>query len=926
MPQKPSYEELEQKILELEQQNRNTLKDTEEYLSALSEASFEALFLSDKGICLDQNQTAERMFGYGREEAVGRHGTEWIIARDRELVKTNMLRGYEEPYEVTALRKDGSTFPAEIQGRMIRINARPIRVTALRDITWRKQTETLLRAERILGRTLNQNLLLDEALELCLETAIDVAGMDCGCIYLVKQDGSGLNLTVSRGLTTDFIQYLVNCKASSQQPQLAMNTKPLYLELEEIEITLDTKWVGEGLSTVAILPIHFKGAIVAGFMVASHQDNHIATFARTALEAIVTRIGATIHQAVQEEALQESEAYFHRTFDESPMGAAMMSLDLNFQRVNAALCNITGHTQLELLQLAFADIVDPRDWEKTRKLLAQLSRLEIDHFDQEQRGLSKDGRPLWLLVSVRLVRNVQGDPHYLLPMFVDITARKFAQMELKESEIRYRLLFEKAKDIIFLYSFKRDQPCGNLIEVNQVAVEKLGYSREEFRAMTPLDLLDPKTRGSASCESKILHKEKEHLFELQLYAKDGSSIPVEIHAHRFTYGESQAVLSIARDISERRKTEQLLRTTAEIVEKIPSGMLVYEYRPPDMLYLVSGNPAAEKLTGISVSSYIGKEYTDIWPMSVGLRQNLLNVIHTGEVYYSEELHFGEYPRQYAFKIAAFPMPNHRLGVAFEDITQQKELAEELRQAHKMEALGTLAGGIAHEFNNIISIILGSCELALEDLPDLNPADELLRNIRDACLRARDVVKQLLSYSRKSDETKKPTKLQPIIKETINLLRASMPNHIEFQQTIDSQAGAVMADGTQMNQVLLNLCSNAIQSMEEMGGTLKVTLENLTLSADQFEGQAAATDVTQYVRLAVSDTGCGIDPHHLERIFDPFFSTKPVDKGTGMGLAVVHGIVKNHGGEILAHSEPNKGTTVEILIPAVTDALPVLESN
>ena len=248
-----------------------------------------------------------------------------------------------------------------------------------------------------------------------------------------------------------------------------------------------------------------------------------------------------------------------------------------------------------------------------------------------------------------------------------------------------------------------------------------------------------------------------------------------------------------------------------------------------------------------------------------------------------------------------------------DITELKRIEGRLQQAHKMEAIGTLAGGIAHDFNNILSAILGYTELALLDLPSPNPAREVLLQTMKAGTRARDLVRQILTFSRKAQLDKHPLDLAPIIEEGLNFLRASLPATIEIRQQVESGLGAVVADSTQIHQVLMNLCANASHAMRDGEGVLTVALTRIQIGSPQGHS-SLELEPGAYLKLVVSDTGHGMAPQVAERIFEPFFTTKGVGEGSGMGLAVVHGIVKSHGGEIAVQSEPGRGAAFQIYLP------------
>lgn len=263
-----------------------------------------------------------------------------------------------------------------------------------------------------------------------------------------------------------------------------------------------------------------------------------------------------------------------------------------------------------------------------------------------------------------------------------------------------------------------------------------------------------------------------------------------------------------------------------------------------------------------------------------------------------------------------------------DISQRKKVEKEkeilesqLRHAHKMEAIGTLAGGIAHEFNNILGIILGNAELAMsyvpEPVPEDDPSRDFLREIKNASLRARNVVKQLLSFSRTSTRRKHPVALDKILREAMVFLRASIPANIRFQEKLTQDCYPIMADPTQLHQLIINLCNNSAHAMEEEGGSIEISMDNTQVRERQiFSDQILVPG--DYLRLIVSDTGYGMEDEVLNKAFDPFYTTKDVDEGSGLGLAVVYGIVKEHGGFISIKTMPGHGTKVSCFFPPTKD--------
>lgn len=258
--------------------------------------------------------------------------------------------------------------------------------------------------------------------------------------------------------------------------------------------------------------------------------------------------------------------------------------------------------------------------------------------------------------------------------------------------------------------------------------------------------------------------------------------------------------------------------------------------------------------------------------------------------------------------------NKDITVQKKHAAEKKRIEAQLRQSQKLEALGTLAGGIAHDFNNILSPLMGFSEMLKEDVPQDSPQQVHIDEILKAAARLRDLVKQILAFSRKGDQDIKEILLQPVVQEALTLLTASIPATIEIRQEIDPQCGAVVADPTQVHQIVMNLATNAYHAMGKRGGKLTIALKEVRL--DPVPAAFAPLSPGAYARLSVEDTGTGISREILDRVFDPYFTTKRKNKGTGLGLSIVQGIVRSCGGEIRIHSEPGKGTAVEVFLPVI----------
>lgn len=283
-----------------------------------------------------------------------------------------------------------------------------------------------------------------------------------------------------------------------------------------------------------------------------------------------------------------------------------------------------------------------------------------------------------------------------------------------------------------------------------------------------------------------------------------------------------------------------------------------------------------------------------------------------------------------YSIQIFPNQGFLEGVMI-DITEQKhaqeirnKLENMLRQSQKMEAVGTLAGGIAHDFNNILGGIMGYAELVRINSPVNKKTGQYVEHILSACNRAKKLIMQILAFSRQSKSEKTPCYIDVVVKEALKLLRASLPSTIDIRKNIEADSIAIMADQTQIHQVIMNLCANAFLSMEKQGGILEVSVIYVEFHS---ELETAYYDLKPgcYLQLSVTDTGCGMDSETISRIFEPYFTTRETGEGTGMGLATVHGIVKDHGGSINVYSEPGTGSSFHLFFPVTKydiDSMPV----
>jgi|GEM_PF-2382425 len=374
---------------------------------------------------------------------------------------------------------------------------------------------------------------------------------------------------------------------------------------------------------------------------------------------------------------------------------------------------------------------------------------------------------------------------------------------------------------------------------------------------------------------------------------------------------------LALEISERKLAEEKAARFGHMLERTLNEIYVFN---ADTLKFIQVNKGARKNLGYTMEELQKLTPVDLKPkFTLNSYLNLIEPLRTGaeSVIIFNTVHKRKdgslYPVEVHLQFVATESKPVFVSIII-DITEKLRMEGQLRQAQKMEAIGTLAGGIAHDFNNILSAIIGYTELALFDSEKGGPIYHNLQEVMRAGGRARDLVKQILAFSRQAQQERKPIQVKSIGKEALKFLRASLPATIEIHQDLQSNA-LVMADPTQIHQIIMNLCTNAEHAMREKGGVLGVKMEDVKLRAD-FTADHAGLKPGTYLKLTVSDTGHGIPAPILDRIFDPFFTTKEKGAGTGMGLSVVHGIVSGYEGAITASSEQGKGSTFSVYLPVI----------
>ncbi len=621
------------------------------------------------------------------------------------------------------------------------------------------------------------------------------------------------------------------------------------------------------------------------------------------------------------EALREREANHKLVLSMMQESLSVIDIDGNFLLANStATRNLTGDPAGDLIGKNIRELVPE---EQSRKLLAAY-RHAIDSGEslvQEVRVSLPQG-DRWFLNTLRPLEYGERKIKAVLSISLDITDRKEVEAAMRESEEKFRQMTESVREVFWLGSLD----WSEIYYVSPAYTAVWGGNIEDLytnpRSWFDQVIDEDKEKVRNAIPLQISPGISQIIFpDYRIRRPDGSLVWISARAFPVidSSGLPYRIAGIAEDITERKAAETTMRESEERNRQIIHSSIDGFWRLDAQLHLIEVNEAYCRMSGYSREELLTMAVRDLEAMEspdeVAARTR--RIIDNGSDRFTtshrrKDGRIFEVEASIQFSSGG---EGGEFAVFLRDVTEKRHLELQLRQAQKLEAIGTLAGGIAHDFNNILGAIIGYSEMIRDDFPSGSPGIHDIDQVITAGHRAKDLVKQILAFGRQVEDQKIPLQPAVIVKEAITLLRSSLPSTISITQDIDADAGIVLADPTQLHQIVMNLATNAFHAMEAEGGTLTITLKKKILSDNDLATEPDLQPGT-FVQLSVRDSGEGIPPKFREKIFDPFFTTKEVGKGTGLGLSMVYSIVKSCHGEIACDSRLGEGTEFRILLPAL----------
>lgn len=891
-------------------QRTAALQRSEAQYRSLFDNALDAILIADDEACyVEINPAACQLLGYTREEFLSRcvHDLR-PTAIDQELSKKLWLAFLEEGRQIGVVQLKHKAGPIiEVEYQAVANFLPGLHLVTIKDITDRKQAETALKESEELHRV-------------TLESISDP-------VFITNDAGKftfiGPNTSYTLGYSTEEVEAMANITALVGEPLFTIEELGNQQEFHNIERTITDKWGQKHAFLIGVKQV----VINEGTVLYTLRD--------------ITK------RKQMEEALQESETRFRAVWEIASDAMALSDPDGIILAANPAYATLCGHPLEKVVGQPFSLIYPPEE-----RILADEGYQKVFTEPQIQPAFEvqfnqANGKSIFVESRIGFITNEARQRTAMLSILRDITQRKETEAALKESEEKSRhsaqflqKIYNQTQVSVFVIDVTPDIDF-RYVSLNPAHEALTGLTTKDVAGKRPEEVPGLTPGGAAYLRSHYA----------RCVAENGPIIYEEhfsVHGQAHWWltqlsplwddnGQIYQLIGSCVNITEQKQAEAQLRQLSQALEQSPDAVIITNMEG-DIEYV---NPAFTTISGYSFAEVKGcnPRFLKSGLTQTQVYKELKSTILAGKTYRCEFCNKKKNGELYWVQAVVSLIKDEKDQITHilciqEDISERKRFEQKqiqlqtyLRQTQRLETIGTLAGGIAHDFNNILTPILGYTELTLgyfsEDDLDSIRADVTtdLERVKKAALRAKDLVRQILTFSRQVEQERISIALQPLIKEVLSLLRPSLPATIEICQEIAPECGPILADPAQLHQILMNLCTNAYQAMEENGGVLTIELTQVEW-ADLEQTLKATLDQDAYACLKITDTGYGMEAATLDRVFEPFFTTKPPGKGTGLGLSVVHGIVKSYEGAILTKSEPGQGTTFELYFPICAEATPV----
>ncbi len=641
---------------------------------------------------------------------------------------------------------------------------------------------------------------------------------------------------------------------------------------------------------------------------------------------VLTGFAKVMHDLTEmmqiETALRLSEERFSSAFADAATGMALVSLQGEFLKVNKALCQLLGYSEEELIRLNFQTVTHPDDLATDVGLVQDLIAGKADRYRMEKRYIHRDGHIVWVNLSVSVVRKSDGHASYFISQVQDITENKAIAARLQSESNLLRTILDNLPDYIYVHDRESRHVLNN--RANLAALK--AATHEETIGKSDFDFYPPELAEAYYKDDQQVMQSGQPLLnrEEPCLGPNGeprwqltTKVPLQD-----AQGQVVGLIGIGRDITDQKRAQEQIRSQAAMLDQAHDAIILYSLENR----VVFWNAGATRLLGIKSEDAIGRPVEDIYskedlpPILDAMKATLEHGFWHGELQVHNragQLVIMETHRTLIRNEAGEPLAHLSINA---DITEKKRIETQFLRAQRLESVGILAGGIAHDLNNVLAPILMSIALLKLKMPENEKVQKQLDQLAAYAQRGANLVKQVLTFGRGVENQRVLMQPKHIGREIEQIISDTFPKNIDFEFSISADLWPINGDPTQLHQTILNLCVNARDAMPS-GGKLTLRMENRTLDSTYASMHQTASP-GPHMAIVVSDTGSGIPAAIREKIFEPFFTTKEVGKGTGLGLSTTVAIVKSHGGFIDLQSEEGRGSTFTLYFPASSVPAPV----
>jgi PAS domain S-box-containing protein len=799
---------------------------------------------------------------------------------------------------------------------------KPFKIRAILPILDRAMSIRRLRLENValheslalyeLGQAIMYVRDLSTILDKVVDAALNQCKADEASLMLPTEDGRQFYVAAIRGSRRE---HLLGIRVSAEESiagYVARNREPFRVEGEPKDLPFKPVYSRRDLQSAISYPLISGGGLIGVLNVSACKQPGFSLGQMKGLGILAAIAASAIQEAQLREELARSEARFRSLIESAPDSIVIVNDEGTITLVNSRTEELFGYTRDELLEKPLEILIPGLLREKHlsfRDEFMKHPRTEGMASEVELVGRRLNGNEVPLEITFNPCKTESG----LLAIAVvrDISARKRSEEALRLNDELLQSVMNNSSAVIYIKDMD-----ARYLRINKRFEDLFHVTNESVCGKTAGDFFPAElTEGWNKREREVIQQRRGIQWEETVPHEDGPHNYISIQFPLLNSdGAPWALCGISTDVTELKRSESERQRLGHVVEQASEGVVIADLKG-EISYV---NPAMAEMSG-----YGQGECSNLWSLLFGTEaeqdaHKLIRLtidasgVWTGAVRCKRR--DGSFYDFFASITKVFDGDDGTscLALIGNDMTRERAVEARLRQSQRLEALGTLAGGIAHDFNNVLSAIQGYTQMCRDaSAPDTAIHTDLGEVLR-ASQRARDLIQQILTFSRKQDVVRGAVSLPSIAKEALRMLRATIPATVEFSEQIEESSGPVYGDPTQIHQVVMNLCTNASQAMTERGGVLEVVVETVAFDHDSENRPEGLEDGT-WVRLSVSDTGCGMDRATLDRVFDPFFTTKGPGEGTGLGLSTAHGIVQSHGGLITAWSEPGRGSRFDVYL-------------